>query len=383
MVVTEDPPGSSLPPDVVRALGGGGDWISSWWTVVVLLVLAAAVVVWAVRRRRKHHWSWPLWVCAGLGVLATLGIAANIVVGYVPNVGAARVTLSSWGIGTPPAPLEHGKAEAEAGGTELGRVDAVHVPAPAADRMPADSLTWIYTPPGYASSTERLPVVYLVHGSPGESGDWFAAGNVPTAMDVLLEHRLVRPMIVVGMDVNGTGPSAEDTECLDSTTGGSQVETYISDTVIPWVDAHYRTADDWEHRTIGGFSSGGFCAIDQGLRNPSLYGVILALDTTGDPGTGGTAMLATKAQWQEHDVTAYASTIPLPHDVAVFVDLAGANHGQPRKDSTAIAKALEARGQDVLVREEPGLSHTWNFARAAIPYGLVFASAHMAGPGGA
>ena len=76
-----------------------------------------------------------------------------------------------------------------------------------------------------------------MHGSPGEGGDWFAAGNVPDTMDVLLEHHLVEPMIVVGMDVNGTGPSAEDTECLDSTTGGSQVETYISDTVIPWVDA--------------------------------------------------------------------------------------------------------------------------------------------------
>ena len=378
MASTEDPPGSTLPPDVVRALGGGGDWISSWWSVVVLLVLAALVVVWAVRRHRRRRWSWPLWVCAGLGALAALGISANIVVGYVPNVGAARVTLSSWGIGTPPAPLEHGTAEAQSGGRELGRVEAVHVPAPAADRMPGDSLTWIYTPPGYARSTERLPVVYLVHGSPGESGDWFAAGNVPTVMDVLLEHGLVTPMIVVGVDVNGTGPSAEDTECLDSTTGGSQVETYISETVIPWVDAQYRTQDDRQHRAIGGFSSGGFCALDQGLRNPSLYGVILALDTTGDPGTGGTAMLATKAQWHQHDVTAYASTVPLPHPVAVFVDLAGANHGQPRKDSTAIADALRARGQDVLLREEPGLRHTWNFARAAIPYGLVFASAHMA-----
>ena len=105
--------------------------------------------------------------------------------------------------------------------------------------------------------------------------------------------------------------------------------------------------------------------------------MILALDTTGDPGTGGTRCSRRRRSGSEHDVTAYASTIPLPHKVAVFVDLAGANHGQPRKDSTAIAEDAEARGQDVLLREEPDLSHTWNFARAAIPYGLVFASAHM------
>lgn len=376
MVVAEDPPGSTLPPAVLRALGGGGDWISSWWSVVVLALLAAVVVVWAVRRRRGDRWSWPMWTCAALGVLAALGISANIVVGYVPNVAAVRVTLSSWGVWDPPAPLAHGRAGE--GGRDEGRVEAIHIPAPAADRMPSSSLTWIYTPPGYADSSARLPVVYLVHGSPGTGGDWFAAGNVPSVMDVLLEHHLVEPMIVVGMDVNGTGPSAEDTECLDSTTGGSQVETYISATVIPWVDAQYRTLAGWQHRAIGGFSSGGFCALDQGLRHPSSYGAILALDTTGDPGTGGTAMLATKAQWQQHDVTAYASTVPLPHQVAVFVDLAGADHGQPRKDSTAIAKTLEARGQEVLLRVEPHLGHTWNFARAAIPYGLVFASAHIA-----
>lgn len=378
MVRAEDPPGSTLPPEVLGELAGGGDWISSWWTVVVAVVLVALVVLWALRRRRADRWSWPLWVVAGLGVAFTLGIATNTFVGYVPNVAAARVTLSSWGVGPAPAPLKHGNAEARSGGAGSGRVEAVHVPAPAADAMPGSSLTWIYTPPGYEEDTStRYPVVYLVHGSPGAGGDWFAAGNVPHAMDVLLEHRLVEPMIVVGMDVNGTGPSAEDTECLDSTTGGSQVETYISATVVPWVDGQYRTLDDWQHRAIGGFSSGGFCALDQGLRHPELYGAILALDTTGDPGTGGQAMLATQAQWDQHDVTAYATTVPLPHPVALFVDIAGANHGQPRADLTSIAADLRARGEDVVVREEKGMDHTWNFARQAIPYGLVFASAHL------
>ncbi|GEK20112.1 alpha/beta hydrolase [Cellulomonas xylanilytica] len=380
MVRAVDPPGSTLPPHVLRQLAGGGDWIGSWWTVVVALALVVLVVLWAVRRRRADRWSWPLWAVAGLGAAFTVGIATNVVVGYVPDVTAARVALSSWGVVSPPAPLEHGTAEATSGGPRSGRVEAVHVPAPSADRMPEASLTWIYTPPGYTTTgSTRYPVVYLVHGSPGTGGDWFAAGNVPHAMDVLLENRLVEPMIVVGLDVNGTGPGAEDTECLDSTTGGSQVETYLSETVIPWVDARYRTLDDWEHRAIGGFSSGGFCALDQGLRHPELYGTILALDTTGDPGTGGQAMLATQAQWDQHDVTTYAASVPLPHPVALFADIAGANHGQNRKDLTSIAADLRARGQDVVVRVEPGMDHTWSFARQAIPYGLVFASAHLSG----
>lgn len=369
MVGVADPAGSHLPADVLRELGGG-DWVSSWWTVVALLVLAALGVLWAVRRRARHRFAWPQWTAAVLAVVLAAGFVANIVVGYVPDVAAARVTLASWGIGPAPAVVTDGTAH-------HGRVESVRVPAPAADRMPDDSLTWVYTPPGYPEGSTRYPVVYLVHGTPGASGDWFAAGDVPHAMDVLLAHGLVRPMIVVGVDVNGTGPGAADTECLDSTTGGSQVETYLSQTVVPWVDARYRTAADWEHRIVGGFSAGGFCALDQGLRHPDLYGTILAIEPYGDPGAGGRAMLATDAEWDEHDVVSYAPTVPLPHDVALFVDIAGLDHGQPRRDGTAIAADLAARGQDVLQREEPGQRHTWTMARVAIPYGLVFASAHL------
>lgn len=369
MVRAEDPPGSVLPPDVLEELSAGGDWLSSWWTVVALLLLAVLAVLWAVRRRARHRLTWPQWTAAVLAVALAAGFVANIAVGYAPDMAAARVALASWGVG--PA------AEPHAAGPHDGGVESVQIPAPAADRMPGDSLTWVYTPPGYPDGSTRYPVVYLVHGTPGASGDWFAAGDVPHVMDVLLAHGLVQPMIVVGVDVNGTGPGASDTECLDSTTGGSQVETYLTDTVIPWVDREYRTATDWQHRTVGGFSAGGFCALDQGLRHPELYGAILAIEPYGDPGAGGRAMLATEAEWDEHDVVSYAPTIPLPHEVALFVDIAGLEHGQPRRDGTAIAESLAARGQDVLQREEAGQRHTWTMARVAIPYGLVFASAHM------
>lgn len=364
----DDPPGSDLPADVLVELGAGGDWLSSWWTVVALLALAALGVLWAVRRRARHRFSWPQWTVSVVAVVLAAGFVANIVVGFAPNVAAARVALASRGIG--PAPVTPATAH-------TGRVESVRVPAPAPDRMPADSLTWVYTPPGYPEGSARYPVVYLVHGTPGTSGDWFAGGDVPHAMDVLLAHGLVRPMIVVSVDVNGTGPGAADTECLDSTTGGSQVETYLTATVVPWVDREYRTAADWSHRTIGGFSAGGFCALDQGLRHPELYGTLLAVEPYGDPGEGGRAMLATDAEWDEHDVVGYAPTVPLPHDVALFVDIAGLEHGQPRRDGTAIAGSLAARGQDVLQREEAGQRHTWTMARVAIPHGLVFASAHM------
>ena len=32
---------------------------------------------------------------------------------------------------------------------------------------------YVYTPPGYAESHRRYPVVYLLHGCPGQGSDWF------------------------------------------------------------------------------------------------------------------------------------------------------------------------------------------------------------------
>ncbi|MBO9555927.1 alpha/beta hydrolase-fold protein [Cellulomonas sp.] len=366
----------TVPASVLRELAGGGDALSSWWTVVALGLLAVATALAAVRRRRAplRARTWPLWsTVAATGALMSL-LAVNCVVGYVPDVSAARTTLSSWGL-LPPPHLAHGKPSARAAGAGTGAVRAVRVPVDRDLRMPP-SLTWVYTPPGYdPQGTRRYPVVYLVHGSPGRSGDWFAAGQVPRVMDVLLAHHLVRPMIVIAPDVNGVGRGGRDTECLNSAHGGSQVETYLDDVLVPWVDAHYATRADWRHRTVGGFSSGAFCALDQGLRHPDLFGTILAIGPYGDPGSGGRTMLGGGAAWAAHAPSRYLPTVPLPHRIAVFLDSAGRMPDEETR-ARSLADLLVARGQDVESRTEPGAGHTWHMARAAAPFALVFASQH-------
>lgn len=372
-----------LPPQVLHELGQGGDFLGSWWTVVALAALTAALVVVAVRRRRPRpsgrvRRSWPAWTGASTALVLCLAVGTNVVVGYMPSVAAARVTLAGWGIGHAHA-LPHGIPEPNTGSVATGATQPVTVPAPPELRM-GTAPSWVYTPPGYEHGAGRYPVVYLVHGSPGHAGDWFAAGNVGHAMDTLLAHGLVQPMIVVSVDVNGAGPGGRDTECLDSTTGGALVETYLTTVVVPYVDSHLRTVADRADRAFGGFSSGGFCAFDQVLRHSDLYGTLLAMAPYGDPGAGGRAMLATGAEWSAHDVTAYARTVPLPHPVAAFVAVAGADHGSGSHEARTVAAALRARGQDVVVHVTHGEVHTWTMARATLPYALVFASHHLRTP---
>lgn len=375
---------SAVPgPDVTigrsleRELARGGDLISSGWTAAALGALVVALVVVAVLRRRRRRRSWPWGWGAGIATVLALAVTANAIAGYIPNVQSLQTTLSGWGLA--PAPrLSHGTAKPVPAGPGQGAARAFSVPAPRSLAMPTDAVTWVYTPPGYdpAGST-RYPVVYLVHGSPGASGDWFAAGDVPHAMDVLIKAGLVRPMIVVSVDVNGTGPSDRDTECLDSTTGGSKVESFLTTVLVPWVDARFATTTDSAHRVLGGFSSGGFCALDQGLRHPDLWGTILAIDPYPNPGDGGTAMLATHAQWLAHDVSAYAATLPVAPNQHVFIAVQAGSQKPAIKAVRAAAQTLLDRGGDVVLDEVVGVGHTWTMARFTLPYALVWANGRM------
>jgi enterochelin esterase family protein len=56
---------------------------------------------------------------------------------------------------------------------------------------------WIYTPPGYAKTTRRYPVLYLLHGSNDTAAGWTMAGNANFVLDNLLSDNKAVPMIVV------------------------------------------------------------------------------------------------------------------------------------------------------------------------------------------
>ncbi|MHB1062918.1 MAG: alpha/beta hydrolase [Georgenia sp.] len=362
-------PTTTLPPDVLRALAAQSGWFDSWWLVAVLALVAlalVALVVRAARRRLRRVWIYA--TVALVVLVVTAAAAANAYSGYVPDLWAARLLLV--GQGTAP----DSRTPARSGSPTEGTLRGVSVPVPAALAMPA-STTWVYTPPGYDPTGARYPVVYLIHGEPSTSVSWFAAGQAARVLDTLIVAGTIRPMIVVAPDVNGRDRG--DTECLNSTNGGSQVETYLH-TVVAWVDQHLATVPDPGHRAIGGMSSGGYCALDQGLRHQDVYGTILAIEPYTDPGGGGRAMLSSRAEFAAHDVLAYLPTTSFPRTLNVFVAVPGE---QVRSaEAVGAAKAvdlLRVAGQRVEYRVEPGAGHTWRMARAALPYALVFASTNM------
>jgi hypothetical protein len=254
-----------LPATVTRASSSAGV-LTNWWLahgLAVLTVGLAAVLVWRSCRTRPSPAGWT--TVLGSGVLtAGLVLAAmltgllyvNAASGFVPNLTALRALLDS-GADTSAGPAElAAPVTVRAPGSLLRLV----IPAPALG-VP-DGTTYVYLPAGYAQQAAagaRYPVVYLIHGYPGGPRNWMINGAAPQTLEALQAGGYAAPMILVSVDA--VGPSrGTDWACLN-TAGGPQLETYLTDQVIGFIDARFATVPGRTGRAIGGMSSGAFCAL--------------------------------------------------------------------------------------------------------------------------
>ena len=164
---------------------------------------------------------------------------------------------------------------------------------------------FIYTPPGYDSGASRYPVLYLQHGFGEDEAAWSDQGHENFILDNLIAAHKAKPMIIVnenGMTgVNFQPPAPDRTGSSSSPPSSGPVsrsfmnERYasfdriVSTELIPFIDAHFRTIPDRDHRALAGLSMGGGQALRIGLNHLAQFGYIGAFspaiavtDTTKD-----------------------------------------------------------------------------------------------------
>lgn len=132
---------------------------------------------------------------------------------------------------------------------------------------------YVYTPPGYETSSARYPVLYLQHGGGEDERAWIEMGRTNVILDNLLAAGKVKPMIVV-METSAVGgpgearpgagapaaaaPGAAGTPRFGiGGPGGGPYGQFMVKELIPWVDSHFRTLAGREHRAMAGLSMGG------------------------------------------------------------------------------------------------------------------------------
>ncbi len=138
-------------------------------------------------------------------------------------------------------------------------LQTVEFHSPAVDRTMKYN---ILLPRGYEESTERYPVLYLLHGVGQSYTAWGRSNGAP------FYAGLYDDLIVVMPD-GGNSWYINYSESTDGQT--NNWADHIVWDVVNHVDWHYRTIAKREGRAIAGLSMGGYGAITLGLRNPDMF----------------------------------------------------------------------------------------------------------------
>jgi enterochelin esterase family protein len=132
----------------------------------------------------------------------------------------------------------------------------------------------VYTPPAYDASTNRYPVLYLLHGGGGDENNWDELGHASEILDNLIAQGKIRPMIVVMPNANedqiaspSLVPVTGDANYSESTPAILLFPESIVKDLVPYVDRIYRTNPDRDNRAIAGLSRGGAQALYTALHH--------------------------------------------------------------------------------------------------------------------
>jgi S-formylglutathione hydrolase FrmB len=213
----------------------------------------------------------------------------------------------------------------------------------------------VYRPAVPDSST--LPVLYFLHGVPGQASDVFDAG-LAQSLDTYFAQGHA-PFVVVAPDGNGT---RADTEWVNSADGRSRLESFVTTVVIPAVEGDHPR--DREHRAIAGFSMGGYGAFNIAEHHPQLFGQAVAVagyfhvdDPSGALG-GDRALIARNSPDRHIDAlrTTRLLLLDSSHDTQRVV----------RGESERMEHLLTAARIPATLHLAPG-GHDWHYVASQFP----------------
>ncbi|HEY6444670.1 MAG TPA: alpha/beta hydrolase-fold protein [Candidatus Acidoferrales bacterium] len=145
---------------------------------------------------------------------------------------------------------------------------------------------FVYTPPGYDQSTSRYPVLYLQHGAGEDEAAWSDQGHENFILDNLIASGKAKPMIIVnengmtGVHLQPAPPQPAGSPRISAPIrrlmkeGFTLFDSVISNDLIPFIDANFRTLPDRDHRALAGLSLGGSEAVSIGLNHLDQFAYI-------------------------------------------------------------------------------------------------------------
>ena len=184
---------------------------------------------------------------------------------YFPNEGFKNSLLE--------IPAKSGSLAHDIKNVPHGKVEYVHYYS---NSLKGVNNAIVYLPPKYDSDkNKKYPVFYLLSGTTDTEEVYYKVGRVNYILDNLIAEGKAEEMIVVlpyGNPTKLLPPAPAPAGGFGGFGGGmgmmrDVVGDDITGDLMNYVESHYRTINDRDHRGIGGFSRGGNQGLGIGLRN--------------------------------------------------------------------------------------------------------------------
>ena len=206
---------------------------------------------------------------------------------------------------------------------------------------------FVYTPPDYDKDlTKRYPVLYLQHGGGEDETGWGAQGHTNRIMDNLIAAGEANPFIIVMANSYvggyGVGMRRGDRRMFDF----SAFEKVLTEELIPYIDANYRTLADQPNRAMAGLSMGGMQTKAITLANLDKFSHIGIF-------SGGSI-----APSDVEDMDAFKQKVKF-----VFISYGSRENGAAGKASV---EALQQAGVKSVFYESPETAHEWQTWRRSL-----------------
>ena len=257
-----------------------------------------------------------------------------------------------------------------------GKVTKVDFPAPWIDGTAGTDDVNIYTPAGYdPAGTRHYPVLYE---APTGLTLWNQGTSTIGALDQLIADGSIPAVIVVY--INSSGATYADSQCANSSDNRMWLETFISETIVHYVDDNYLTIPEPNARGIMGMSAGGFCAAMLLVRHPDVYSSAISFSGYFYAGIGSSSAHLPYGTQADMDAASPALLVPaLSGEVQArlyFIIDAAATQGFYGPQAQNFEKILAANdvGFDAI---KSGWLHGWTQVRQDFPAAVEAWSARL------
>ena len=204
--------------------------------------------------------------------------------------------------------------------------------------LPHDRDITVYVPSEYETQPHRhFPVLYLHDGQnlfdPDTSFVRGRTWRVAETADAVIGSQEVEPLIIVGIANTGEYRLAEYTHVRDWKMGGGDADKYgrlITEELIPFIGANYRTLGGPEHTALGGSSLGGLVSLYLGLKYSNIFGRL--------------AVLSPSVWWSHKNIIGYVNEAKPQQRARIWLDVGDEEGRKTLADADLLERRLKAKG---------------------------------------